>query len=101
MSCRDQPCRFRYNARNLRHSSPSAGSKSGISIPLFYAARRVTSFAQRSVTEGALKMMLLTKLKVVALVLTTGLLATGAGVLTYGGPPQQPGTTQVEKPSEP
>src|SRR5262245_12026107 len=49
MSCRDQPCCFKCKARNLRHSRPSAGRTSGISIPLYYAARRVTFFAQRSV----------------------------------------------------
>src|SRR5204863_9208827 len=49
MSWRDQPCSFKCTARHLRHSSPSAG-RSGISIPQFYAARRVTFFAQRSVT---------------------------------------------------
>ena len=40
MSRRDQPRRFRCNARNLRHSRPSAGRESGPSIPLLYAATR-------------------------------------------------------------
>src|SRR5438105_14475006 len=52
MSDRDQPCRFKYNARNLRHSSPGAGRKSAVSIPLFYAAMRVTLIAQRSVISS-------------------------------------------------
>src|SRR5208337_4275226 len=51
MSRRDQPCRFKCNARNLRHTSPSGGSSSGFSIPPFYAARSVTFFAQRSVVK--------------------------------------------------
>src|SRR5947209_17684251 len=59
MSRRDQPCCCRCKARNLRHSSPSAGRKSWASIPIFYAATGVTFIARRSVAPAPATLALL------------------------------------------
>src|SRR5690349_22212200 len=49
MSRWDQPCCFRCNARNLRHSRQSSGKKSDGATPVFYESESLTAIAQRSV----------------------------------------------------